>query len=224
MIVAGLGDLPVFPCNTRKQPLVKGGYKAARRIEPPKHWPLTAVPTGSVSGFDCVDVDPEGLEWLAANPLPATRAHRTRRGGWHFLFRAVDGLTGSADTRIEKGVHVRASGNYIVWWPLAGFEVQDAPLREWPEDLLRLAKVKRKASRVGFGEETPMLGGCDPFGVGMRVSPSSREARYSAAALRNAFDDLANKSARGSRNDTLNKLAFKLGAFWRTNGSTAGSL
>jgi hypothetical protein len=41
--------------------------------------------------------------------------------------------------------------------------------------------------------------------------------------LRNAFDDLANKSVRGSRNDTMNKLALKMGRL-AANGWVDGGL
>ena len=40
MMVPGLADLPVFPCNAEKHPLVKAWKTAAKRIEPPDHWPL----------------------------------------------------------------------------------------------------------------------------------------------------------------------------------------
>jgi hypothetical protein len=48
------------------------------------------------------------------------------------------------------------------------------------------------------------------------VSPNSREARYARAALRNAFEKLANWPSVGGmrspgRNNMLNKLAFKMG-------------
>jgi hypothetical protein len=48
MIVAGRGDLAVFPCNAAKKPLMKKWQKNAQRIAPPRHWPLVGVPTGAL--------------------------------------------------------------------------------------------------------------------------------------------------------------------------------
>jgi hypothetical protein len=47
--------------------------------------------------------------------------------------------SGFNDTRIHKDVHVRASGNYHVWWPRQGYDVVDGPIANWPEGLLKIA-------------------------------------------------------------------------------------
>jgi hypothetical protein len=138
MLVPDLGDLLVFPCKPDKKPLVDAWPENAKRVEPPGHWPLVGSITGPRNGYDVLDVECEGLDWLAANPVPRTRAQRTPRG-WHLLFRAAEGLSGSNDLRISKDVHVRATGSYHIWWPRQGFAVVDAPLAEWPEELLGLA-------------------------------------------------------------------------------------
>jgi hypothetical protein len=212
-----LGDLPVFPCNADKHPLIKAWQRNASRIEPPVNWPLVGVPTG-IAGFDVLDIDPDGLNWLRTATLPTTRVHRTRRG-WHFLFKTAEGLRISNDDRIAPGVDVRATGGFAVWWPREGYQVIDAPLAEWPEGLLMLAK-----SRLCTARETPTyapwtMEGME--GMGMRVSRNSREGRYARAALSNAFDTLANEWPRvcvagrwhrqRGRNNMLNKLAFKMG-------------
>ena len=54
MKIDGLGDLPIFPCRADKRPLVKAWPSAARHIEPPNHWLLVGMPTGSVSGIWCL--------------------------------------------------------------------------------------------------------------------------------------------------------------------------
>jgi hypothetical protein len=142
MLVPDLGDLLVFPCKPDKKPLVDAWPENAKRIEPTEHWPLVGTITGPRNGYDVLDVECEGLEWLAANPVPRTRAQRTPRG-WHLLFRAAEGLSGSNDLRISKDVHVRATGSYHIWWPRQGFVVVEAPLAEWPEELLGLAMGHR---------------------------------------------------------------------------------
>lgn len=212
-----LGDLPVFPCNLDKEPLTKHGFKSAQRIEPPQRWPLVGVPTGEATGFDVLDIDEEGLDWLKANPLPPTRVHQTPHG-FHYLLQPAEGLAGSADQRIAAGIHVRATGNYVIWWPRQRLKVIELPLTPWPAELLE--RARSKANRIhGHRSETPRWGGCETRCV---VSPGSREARYAKGALRNAFDKLAQwprwidpadgkRKPRRGRNNLLNKLAFKLG-------------
>lgn len=144
MIVPGLGDLPCFPCALNKAPLIKAWPKNAQRVEPLHSWPLVGVPTGIASGFDVIDVDEEGLPWLEANLLQ-TRRHKTPHG-WHLLVQPGD-LSGSADDRIAHGVHIRANGNYVCWWPRQRNEVIDAPLAEWPTELLVKARGRPRPTR-----------------------------------------------------------------------------
>jgi hypothetical protein len=147
----GLG-LPAFPCRntpenkkTDKTPLTKNGYLDAS-ADPGKvremftrcDGCLIGVPTGAISSFDVLDVDPRngGQEWYEAHKskLPATRAHRTRSGGLHLLFKHLDGLRCST-SKIAPGIDVRADGGYIIWWPATGLEFQDYPpagLADWP--------------------------------------------------------------------------------------------
>jgi hypothetical protein len=64
VIVPGLGDLRVLPCNNapgnkvlNKKPANTHGYKEARPIEPPKDWGLVGVATGIQ--YDVLDIDPK---------------------------------------------------------------------------------------------------------------------------------------------------------------------
>jgi hypothetical protein len=136
-----LATLPRFPCTRDKVPLVRWTV-AARRDVDDRGWPLVGVPTGSVSGLDCLDVDLEGLGWLDGvwDKLPPTRAHVTRSGGRHLLWKHAEGLRNSAG-RIAKGVDVRADGGFCVWWPRQGQRVlSDAGIAGWPDWLLAKAK------------------------------------------------------------------------------------
>ena len=134
-----LMKLPRFPCAEGKRPLTTNGLYGARIDWPDdSSFPLIGVPTGSISGFDCLDVDVAGLGWLNTVELPLTRMHETRSGGRHLLFKHVDGARNSAG-RIASGVDVRGDGGFIVWWPREGLRVWDGGIAEWPHWLLRLA-------------------------------------------------------------------------------------
>jgi hypothetical protein len=105
---------------------------------------LIGVRTGAISGLDVLDIDtkPPGRAWWTEHRarLPKTRAHRTKSGGLHLLFRHAPGLRNSA-SRIAGGVDVRADGGYLVWWPVAGLPVLcDAPPTPWPDWLLDLLR------------------------------------------------------------------------------------
>jgi hypothetical protein len=148
MLVAGLGNLAIFPANLAKKPLVKAWQNVAERIEPPEDWVRVGVPTGPVNGIDVIDVDPEGLDWFRQNfnALPRTRIHKTPRG-WHVLFKCSPGLKCST-SQISKGVDAKSSGGQIIWWPRQGYPVEDNPLCEMPGWLLAMMPVKTSRDRA----------------------------------------------------------------------------
>lgn len=145
------GGVPSFPCRSDKRPSCTRGFKDAtadpavlRRLWRQCPGTLVGVPTGSVSGFDVLDVDDarhsEAAEWVEKykSKLPPTRVHETRSGGRHILFRAHESLRNTAG-RIALGIDTRASGGYIIHWPSAGCRVlSDAPIAPWPAWLLTL--------------------------------------------------------------------------------------
>jgi Bifunctional DNA primase/polymerase, N-terminal len=91
-----------FPCAGTKRPTTPHGFRDA--VSDPdmldELWrrnpgPLLGLATGEASDLDALDLDakhPEATRWWTANRhrLPATRTHRTRSGGLHLIFRAVD--------------------------------------------------------------------------------------------------------------------------------------
>jgi hypothetical protein len=141
--------LPCFPCGADKKPAVAGGFKSAvtghARIEELfRRFPgaLVGAPTGAVSGFDVLDVDRGGEDWLAVyeatHGLPATRIQATRSGGLHVFFKHRAGLRCSAGL-IAPDVDIRGDGGYIIWWPASGCRVlSGAEIAEWPEAMLGL--------------------------------------------------------------------------------------
>jgi Bifunctional DNA primase/polymerase, N-terminal/Primase C terminal 2 (PriCT-2) len=141
--------LPTFPCNAAKEPLIARGFRSARLGANHARWPLVGFPTGAASGVDVLDIDPRGRGWFDENfdAIPATRAHQTQRGV-HLLFKHAAGLRCST-SRIAPGVDVRADGGYSIWWPREGLPVEDRPVCEWPNWLLREAMGKPHASVSG---------------------------------------------------------------------------
>jgi len=148
-----LEGLLKFPCTFQKRPLTQWN-RTARQDADIKGWQLVGVPTGSVSGFDVLDVDVAGLGWLDSvwDRLPPTRAHATRSGGRHLFFKHADGLRNSAG-RISAGVDVRADGGFVIWWPRQKLRVlSDAEIAEWPDWLLALAQTKQASAAWQSGD------------------------------------------------------------------------
>jgi Bifunctional DNA primase/polymerase, N-terminal len=135
--------LPCFPCHADKSPATPRGYKDATSDKKAmvELWrsypaPLIGVPTGGISGFDVLDIDPRhgGHTWLGEHKarLGTTRVHCTRGGGFHLLFQHESGLRCSTG-RIAAGVDVRAEGGYVIWWPGVGLPVtSEMPVAPWP--------------------------------------------------------------------------------------------
>ena len=148
MNVSGLGNLPCFACASDKRPLVKAWPTAAQRIEPKPSWPLVGVPTGIT--FSVLDIDLDGLSWLASATLPPTRTHVTRSGGRHLLFRHREGLRTSKG-QIAQGVDVRGEGGFVVWWPREGLAVEERELADWPEGLGSALRKRNLPSTRAIG-------------------------------------------------------------------------
>ena len=106
--------LPCFPCNAKKEPLCKHGFKRAtkdadelRQLWQGAWQPAVriGVATGEASGLFCLDVDsgkkPEAVQWheRMLPQLPQTRLHKTESGGWHYLFQHQAGLALSRRAR-----------------------------------------------------------------------------------------------------------------------------
>ena len=195
--------IPCFPCLADKTPATPHGFKsaacnpkAAAELWQCHPGPLVGVPTGEASGFDVLDIDPRngGNTWFDRERyrLPLTRQHRTRSGGWHVLFRYRPGMRNSAG-RIARGIDIRATGGYIVWWPAAGLPIENpAAIAEWPAWLLDRLAPKSQARAVAA---VPIRG-----------------QGYALAALRRAVDAVG-RAVPGTRNETLNREAFALSRF-----------
>lgn len=161
-IAAGI---PVFPCRaTRettsdrvyepKSPLTKRGFKDASIDEMTvREWwrrnpeALVGIPTGTGSGFFAVDVDVKDGKTGDVNlaklevehgKLPATVVVQTATGGFHYLFKHVDGLTNSTGS-LPEHIDIRADGGFVI---AAGSTLPDGTFYEFlgsqtPQDLIR---------------------------------------------------------------------------------------
>jgi hypothetical protein len=143
----------VFPCAEDKKPCVskrEGGRgfldastdpAVISRMFSHRNASLVGIATGEMSGFDALDIDVKHASaraWLltAQNRLPPTRTYQTRSGGFHLLFRHVEGLH-NTESHVARGIDTRGTGGYLISWYAAGLPCTDhSPIAEWPDWLL----------------------------------------------------------------------------------------
>jgi len=200
--------VPVFPCLETKVPACPHGFKSAS-TDPDQidHlwllYPGTLIGTPTGVAFDVLDVDakhPEARDWWAESRLPATRMHRTRSGGLHLLFRPDPDRRCSAG-KIARGIDVRASGGYIIWWPAAGLPVLcDAPLAPW-QGWLAPPKIAAPC------EARP-------------VQPTEGLSRYAEVAIDAACRNIVG-APNGEQEITLVREAFSIGTLAGAGGAPA---
>lgn len=204
--VAAALPWPVFACGDDKRPVVETGFKAATRdaanIRAQFSRPaatLIGVPTGLASGLVVIDVDikegKDGRRWLNVNAsdLPPTRTHKTRSGGLHLLFRSPANVEiRNSASKLAPGVDVRGEGGYIIVPPSTGYTVaDDTQPAEMPEWLVNAC----------MRQQTPQE---------LAPRPQERLEKYTQAAIDGEVLAVM-RAAEGTRNDTLNKAAVKLG-------------
>lgn len=223
-------DLPRFPCYPDKRPACGDWPKdaSANPAQVAAMWNgrvglLIAVPTGPPSGLAVLDVDLDGMEWLAVHRerLPPTREHVTRSGGRHLVYRHREGLRNSQSV-IAPGVDVRAEGGYVVWWPSEGLSVERPDLlAEWPDWLFDAAMQGYRLQGKGDGylptdtAELPLVPTLKQEETLFRrfkqtVPRFSLEGTIGWSASNRAFQNVSN-APEGRRNHILNGEAYALG-------------
>jgi hypothetical protein len=141
-------EFPVFPCNSKKQPVCAGGFKAATqdpeiltKLFTNPNAALIGMPTGSISGISVVDIDVRdgkaGEQWMNNNKaeLGLTKIVQTQSGGWHYYYRHVVGITNTAG--IAQCVDIRGEGGYVIVPPSIGYRfLNDEELIAFPKFLI----------------------------------------------------------------------------------------
>jgi hypothetical protein len=217
--------LHVFPCNPSgdraKQPITKNGFKdATTDSDKIYHWwaswpsALIGLRTGRPSGVFVVDLDNKNgvngiaeLEGLEAKhgKLPETYAVVTPSGGKHLYFAMPDIDLGCSASRVAEGIDIRAEGGYVIAPPSLlgsggkyvavdnGFTIADAV--QAPDWLIKLAMAKRKRKT-----KTPL-----------DRSVAEIKPRNWVQKILDAECEAVATAEKKTRNDTLNKAAWRLG-------------
>lgn len=203
--------IPVFPCNRDKKPLTSRGFKdASCDPETIERWwfssptALIGVPTGQASGLWAADADVDkqtgelvGDATLADFGL-AEHPHRcsTRSGGTHYLFRWARALPRNSAKKIP-GVDVRGEGGYVIAWDPDRLldAVRDPNLPLPPPALLASLSAAKH-----------------PNGSQKRASgTANRVDALLAQSVLSAELEKVRSAREGSRRDTLNRSAFRIG-------------
>ena len=206
------GGWPVFPCNLKKRPLTKTGFKEASTDESKiREWWIEykdasiGVPTGKNIGAWVLDIDlPEGPQTLnfleqKHGSLPKTLEQKTGSGGKQLFFKLPPSglIRNNAKTKLGPGLDIRGDGGYVIvppsknengqyqWLSAKGTEIADAP--QW---LLNLVLSK----------DQPI----------QKQRSSGPTSAYGEAALARELAALSS-AGQGERNHQLNTSAFALG-------------
>jgi hypothetical protein len=197
-----------------KHPRVASGLKSATTDEEQirewwARWPRAnvAIRTGAISGLVVLDIDPQHdgertLGWLLGQhpDLGATRTIRTGSGGRHLYFAHPGGtIRNDAGKRLGPGLDIRGDGGYVIAPPSRharggvyrveanGGIVPELP--DWLVDLMAPPEPPRPAFPA------PSIG---------------NKTAWAHAALGGELERLQ-AAEEGTRNDTLNRVAYRLG-------------
>ena len=195
-----------------KHPRTRDGLKAATTdLQQINRWwsehPAAgvAIRTGAPSGLVVIDIDPDhgGADSMSAllsehGALPAGRTIRTGSGGTHLYFRHPGGTLPNTAGRLGAGIDTRADGGYVIA----------------PPSHHRAGRAYKVVSHGQVLPDLPswMLQALQPAPVRRVVERSApRDATaWARAAVEGELDRLSHANE-GCRNDTLNRVAYRLG-------------
>jgi AAA domain/Bifunctional DNA primase/polymerase, N-terminal/Primase C terminal 1 (PriCT-1) len=147
-------SIPVFPCAADKSPLTPHGFKDAscnigQIVQWWQAWPdaLVGVPCGEVSKLLVVDIDPDGLAWYRTHHLRLAcgRVHRTPRG-MHLVYAMPPEPIACSTSKLARGVDVRSTGGYAVWWAAHGYDVEGSMLDIGPPPPELLERLRTRTA------------------------------------------------------------------------------
>lgn len=224
-----------------KQPLTRRGFQDAAkdRATVAAWWAehpdaMIGLPTGPATGVFVVDLDPKdgetaddllvalaeaiGSQWPAAfDEAPKVI---TPRGGVHLYFRYPDGEALGNRAGIIPHVDVRGAGGYVIAAPSARadgttYQVRGAfaELFQAPNAPPALIDMILRRGRWGDQPPQPPAGGGAARAADALDELDEKARRVRAWGL-SAFDreiDELRRAPEGTRNDTLNRVAFRLG-------------
>jgi hypothetical protein len=152
-------------------------------------WPSAAVgvPTGRRTKIFLLDIDPDGDAWYRENAarLECGRIHKTSRG-WHLIYSMPEQDVFNSAGRVAKGVDIRGSGGFMLWWPAVGGECIGAmeDIKPAPAWLLKAIAECSKAPVIPLHGDAPGM-----IGAGRRNDFISREA-YRQRKLGGSLDQM----------------------------------
>jgi len=215
-------DFKLVPCGADKkairhawntEPITSMEEATATYPDAPK-W---GVVCGVTSGVTVIDIDPAGMETLAAwesdyGPFVTLRA-RTPRGGNHLYFQYVPGIkngVGGSSGGLE-GIDTRNDNGYVIAAPSPGYQWIEplADILEMPGwlreelDVNGYFKVDRPEPPTVKPDQP------DPLETPRSDSGKPEGTRYANAALKKECDRVK-MAVEGTRNSTLNTAAFSL--------------
>lgn len=186
--------IPVFPCSG-KRPCVSGGFKSATTDSDQitRWWQqFSQANIGSPTGANSfvLDIDPpHGEESLADlerhnSPLPETLTQRTGSGGRHLFFmKPAEIEIRNSASKIGKGLDIRGSGGYIILPP----------------------SIHASGNPYQWINESPLAEA--PAWLIELISSGVRSGGQKSSS----YVQLLMKAEKGTRNDSLNKVAFQVG-------------
>jgi len=195
-----------------KHPHTRDGLKSAtldrRQIE--LWWARwrsagVAIATGGAARLVVIDIDPDkggeaSLNALIAEhgPLPPGRRIATGGGGAHYYFRHDGDPLHNTTGHLGPGIDTRADGGYVIAPPSRHRSGREYKLVSGGQELPRLPMWLLQLL------EPP------PRQPGAVQEPPADATRWAQAAVDGEVTRLRT-AAEGTRNDTLNRVAFRLG-------------
>jgi len=195
-----------------KHPRTKEGLKNAtldvKQIQEWwNRWPQAgvAIRTGTASGLVVVDIDPEhgGDDSLTAlrsehGPLPIGRTVRTGSGGTHLYFRHPGPALPNTAGRLGPGLDTRADGGYVIAPPSRHRSGGTYKVTGHGQVIPDLPTWVLRALQPPLPKPSPE-----------RPTPENATA-WARAAVDGELERLRH-APEGTRNDTLNRVAYRLG-------------